>query len=201
MNEAVEASQRVRSSLDKVCSRSELAVETTDCNSGVSISDSVENGESGVFNSVSVDFRIEGFSGVYINGGSGELNGARGFDIAVSHDGDDTNSDNGVRDGKDEELNSDGNSASNGVLGGKNENKEVLNLLTVIAVLFLGRPSGLCIKACNFFSRFLCCLPIKFFLFPMGVDEYKPIIMIIYLHVAAMNIHIATYMGIKNFRL
>jgi len=29
MNEAVEASQRVRSSLDKVCSRSELAAETT----------------------------------------------------------------------------------------------------------------------------------------------------------------------------
>lgn len=42
--------------------------------------------------------------------------------------------------------------------------------LVVMAVLFLGRPGGLCIRACCFFSWFLCCLPINNFLWPMTVD-------------------------------
>jgi len=44
----------------------------------------------------------------------------------------------------------------------------------------------------------LCCLPIKSFLFPMGVDEYKPIIMIILL---ACSSYEHACMGMKNFRL
>ena len=155
----------------------------TDCNSGVSMGDAVDNGESGIFNNTSVGLRTEGVPGVYFDNGNGSngwfanVNGDRGFDSAVSNDGGDANSDSGVRIGKDEELNSDGNAASNGVLGGNNENKVVLNLVNVI--LFLGHPGGLCIKACNFFSWFLYCLPINIFLFPMSVDAYKPITTII----------------------
>ena len=71
----------------------------TDCNTGVSISDSVDNGESGVFNSMSVEFRTEDLPGVYTDSSSGGLtniNGDRGFDIIVSHNGGDTNSDSDV---------------------------------------------------------------------------------------------------------
>ena len=56
----------------------------TDYNSGVSMGDSVDNGESGVFNNTSVGLKTEGVPGVYFDNGSGSngwfanINGDKG---------------------------------------------------------------------------------------------------------------------------
>jgi len=144
-----------------------------DCNRGDSKGEVVDSGVSGVNNKSADEIpELEIVHGVlgklYANSGSDNndllLNGDKGF-LDSSSGGD---SDRGVHDGNDDGLNSDGKVLSNGILGGSSEN-EVVDL-SVIAALFLGRPGGLCIRACCFFSRFLCCLPINNFLFPMTAD-------------------------------
>jgi len=76
------------------------------------------------------------------------LNGDKGYCVDGSNEGD---RDRGVRDGSDDGLNSDGKLIDD-ILGGSRENKDDAFDLVVIADLFLGRPGGLCILACCFFS-------------------------------------------------
>ena len=117
------------------------------------------------------------------------LNGDKGFCDDGSNDGD---SDRGVRNGSDVDgLNSDGKLDSNGILGGNSENNVVVNLV-VMPVIFLGRPGGLCIKACCFFSRFLCCLPINTLLCPISADANMPVITVPACAVAMCIIAIVT---------
>jgi len=76
------------------------------------------------------------------------LNGDKGFLDDSSNGGD---SDRGVRDGSNDGQNIDGKLFSNGILDGNSKDKVAANLdLAVMAVLLLGCPGGLCIKACCF---------------------------------------------------
>ena len=59
--------------------------------------------------------------------------------------------------------------------------EDVANLV-VMAVHFLGRPGGVCIRTSRLFSWFMCCLPINNFLCPMTTDAIitAPACMVVY---------------------